>query len=557
MLNLISDIKTKIAKILSEQLEVVAFKQGIKIKAREFVVEYTPHKPFGDFSSNIAMVNVKQFNQSAQEVAESIVEGLNLEGTHLNKASVRAGFINFDLSDDFYKSVIKNIDESYLEADSHPQKRGRVLVEYVSANPTGPMHIGNARGGAVGDCLSNVLAKLGFEVTREFFINAAGNQIDIFKKSLEARFIQRVKGEDAIEFPPEGYHGDDVKRLVEEFIAEYGSGLIEKDAGERGEKLIEYGLTRNIAAIKKTMEVYRIYYDTWFTETSLYQDGSVTRIVDRLTEKGLTYEKDGALWYRFSGADGEIKDEVLRRSNGNYTYFAADIAYHANKFETRGFERCINIWGADHHGHVKRLKNVMFDLGIDPERLVILLMQVVRLIKGGEVVKMSKRTGEVIALADLLEEVPVDAVRFIFNMREINTHLDFDMDLAIEESSKNPVYYVQYAHARICNILRKSKGASLPGGNEDVVLTVHEKNLIKCLIAYPDTLEEVGKTLDPSLIVKYLIDLAAEFHKFYSECRVFGADGKACEPRLALCRAVKQTLGDGLGLLGVLAPNQM
>ncbi|GHU85459.1 arginine--tRNA ligase [Clostridia bacterium] len=555
MLNLVSIIKSEIVEILSEQLERVASKQGMKIKAREFVVEYTPHKPFGDFSSNIAMVNAKQFNKPAQKVAESITEGLDLEGTQLSSVGVQAGFINFKLSDDFYKDVVRDIDGNYSETT--PQKRGRVLIEYVSANPTGPMHIGNARGGAVGDCLSSVLEKLGFEVTREFFINDAGNQIDIFKKSLEARFMQKIKGEGAIEFPSDGYHGDDVKRLVEEFIAECGTGLTEKDSDECREELLRYGLSHNIATIKKTMEEYRIHYDVWFKESSLYQDGSIAQVVDRLTKKGLTYEKDGALWYHFSGANEETKDEVLIRSNGNYTYFATDIAYHANKFEKRGFERCIDIWGADHHGHVKRLKNAMFDLGIDPDKLTILLMQVVRLIKGGDVVKMSKRTGEAIALADLLEEIPVDAVRFIFNMREINTHLDFDMDLAIEESSKNPVYYVQYAHARICNILRKSKALPLSSGSEGVVLTAHEKKLIKCLIAYPEVLEEVGKALDPSLVVKYLIELATEFHKFYSECRVFSDDGKASEFRLILCCATKQTLSNGLSLLGVLAPDQM
>ncbi|MDR1354521.1 MAG: arginine--tRNA ligase [Oscillospiraceae bacterium] len=555
MLNLIAAIETKLQQILSDKIKGLFVAHGLDPQKMErFAIEYTPNKPFGDFASNIAMVNAKHLQQPPQKIAEMIASEINLAGTQLKEATVRSGFINFRMANDFYKTALGSINEMLAE---NPQKQKRIILEYVSANPTGPMHLGNARGGAIGDCLGNIMARAGYSVTKEFFVNDSGNQVALFKQSLDARLLQELKGEQIVEFPEDGYHGADIKQLAHEYIAQHGDEPLESSTTVRETALLNYALEHNIANMVAVLEKYRVRYDSWFKESSLIESAAVKDVIMRLSQKGLTYTKDGALWYRFSKANENTKDEVLERANGKYTYFATDIAYHANKLEKRKFDRCINIWGADHHGHVERLKNALLDLGIDPARLTVLLMQVVRLVKDGKVVKMSKRSGNAVTLEDLLDEVSVDAARFFFNFREINTHFDFDMDLAIEESNRNPVYYIQYAHARICSIMRKAQDIPCVASQPDIIFSEPEQELIKCLIAYPVTVEEIATTLNSSLLDKYLMELAAMFHKFYSTCKVFSDTDAISQHRLLLCDATRSVLGDGLALLNISAPQQM
>ncbi|MDR1260538.1 MAG: arginine--tRNA ligase [Oscillospiraceae bacterium] len=551
LINFVSIVKAEINQLLREQFKNFAEKYGILVDLTGFLVEYTPFKPFGDFASNIAMVNAKKIGQPPQEIAMAIAEQINAQSNNFSDVNAKHGFINFNLSDNFYVNMVEQIKNGFEEIESG--NRESIIIEFVSANPTGPIHLGNARGGVIGDCLSNIMKRAGFCVTKEFFVNDAGNQIEIFKKSLVARLVQKFNGEDATTVPEDGYHGDDLRQLVEDYVAENKMQFFEENKMV-AEKLVEYALKRNIEIMKQTLEKYRINYDVWFKESSLYTSGSVQNAINKLKKNGCTYEKDGAVWYRFSDGDA-TKDEVLIRSNGNHTYFAADIAYHLDKFEKRKSDRCINVWGADHHGHVERLKHALNDLGINSDRLTVVLMQIVHLIKDGDIIKMSKRTGRAITLADLLEEIPIDAVRFFFNLRETSTHLDFDMDLATEESARNPVYYVQYAHARICSILKKVKTA--PSVNLIKPFEETEKTLVKCLIAYPNVIENIVKTLDPSDLDRYLIDLATNFHKFYTECRVLNDAKHVLKSRLNLCKATKWVLQDGLNLLNISAPEKM
>jgi arginyl-tRNA synthetase len=433
------------------------------------------------------------------------------------------------------------------------------------------MHIGNARGGGLGDCLAAVLDWAGYNVTREFYINDAGNQIEKFAHSLSARYMQLHLGEENFPFPEDGYHGADIITAAKEFSDIYGDKFVQCDEETRGKALVEYALPKNISRLKEDLGKYRIDYDVWFKESDLHKNGDVKAVVDTLTQKGLTYEKDGAIWYKageftskYSNAkakdEDEIKDEVLVRANGNPTYFTADIAYHVNKFTTRGFERVINVWGADHHGHVARLKGAMDAMGLDGEKLDIVLMQLVRLMRDGEVVRVSKRTGKSITLTDLLDEVPIDAARFFFNLREPNSHLDFDLDLAVSENSQNPVYYVQYAHARICSILKNLSAEGVVATNfvDGKVLTApEERALIKHLASLPVEIIESAKSYDPARITRYAIDLATLFHKFYNACRVKGEEEKLMQSRLTLCTATKIAIHNVLTLLKVSTPEVM
>ncbi len=533
----------------------------LQIKER-IRLEVPKDKEHGDFACNIAMMLAKPLRSNPRAIAEEIVSCIEPD-SDIDKIEVAgAGFINFYLNSSWLYEVLNQVE---VQGDDYGRidigKGKRVMVEFVSANPTGPMHMGNARGGALGDCLAAVLEHAGYEVTREFYINDAGNQIEKFGNSLNARYIQQLKGEDAIEFPEDGYHGDDITQHAKDFIALHGDKYLECDETERKSALVDYALEKNITALKEDLEKYRIFYDVWFRESTLHESGAVQNTIDLLTENGYTYKEDGALWLNCEKM-GLEKNEVLVRQNGIPTYFAADIAYHTNKLKTRGYDWAINVWGADHHGHVARMKKALDAVGIDGSRLDVVLMQLVRLTRDGEVVRMSKRTGKAITLSDLLEEISVDAARFFFNMRSAGSHLDFDLGLAAEQSNNNPVFYVQYAHARICSILRLMAEESVsvrPFSEIDANLLKAEEEfeLLKKLGDLPGEIESAAKSLEPARLTRYVMDLAAVFHTFYTVCRVKVEDRALMEARLKLIDCTRIVLKNVLAMLKITAPERM
>ena len=526
-----------------------------------FNIEVPADRTHGDFAVNAAMVWTKLFRKPPRAIADIIVNNLSLDGTFIDRAEVAGpGFINLFLSDRYYAAIVSDVLEKGEDYGSSDIGKGqKVMVEFVSANPTGPMHIGNARGGALGDCLAAVLSKAGYDVTREFYVNDAGNQIAKFGASLEARYLQIYKPE--TEFPEDGYHGADITERAKEFAAINGDAYVEASEEERRKALVDYALPLNIKGLEDDLLKYRIKYDVWFKESSLYESGAIDDILKILREKGLLYEKDGAVWYKATEY-GDEKDEVLVRANGNTTYFAGDIAYHYNKFAVRGFDRVINVWGADHHGHVARLKGAMNAVGLDGDKLDIVLMQLVRLVRDGEVVKVSKRTGKSITLKTLLDEVPLDAARFIFNSKEPNTHLEFDLDLAVEQSSQNPVYYVQYAHARICSILRNlsAEGIEPRKCTKDQLTLLkapEERELIRRISEFTGEIEASAKSYDSARITRYVYDVATLFHKFYNSCRVKNDNADLMQARIALCIAAKTVISNILAMLKISAPESM
>lgn len=545
-----------------------------------FNIEVPANRDNGDYSSNIAFVCAKAFRCAPRKIADLVAKNIELEGTYFDSCTVAgAGFVNFTLSKDFYADIlldVKALGKDYGRSDYGQGKK--INVEFVSANPTGPMHMGNARGGALGDCLAAVLDMAGFEVEREFYINDAGNQIEKFGLSLDIRYQQIYKGEDAVELPEDSYHGEDIKERAQQFADVYGDSYIDKSEDERRKALVQFALPKNIENMKANMAKYRIEYKTWFKESILHDSGAVKEVIEYLTNKGLTYEKDGAVWYNNIKVQTEmllrqgktqeeidkleLKDDVLIRQNGNPTYFAADIAYHKNKLVTRGFDKAINIWGADHHGHVARMKGVLEALDLDSDRLDVILMQLVRLTRDGEVVRMSKRTGKAITLVDLLEDIPVDAVRFLFNMREPGSQMDFDLDLAVEQSSQNPVYYCQYANARIHSILRKVEADGVTARDctkdELKLLTAPEEiELIRHLASLTDEIVNSAKNYDPAKITRYCIDLATLFHKFYNACRVVVEDEALMQARLYLCTCVMNVITNILTTFSISTPESM
>lgn len=529
----------------------------------EFTLEVPADRNHGDWAANAAMASAKSFRLAPRKIAEALLASLDLSGTYFDRAEIAGpGFLNFFLNGKFYIDVLRDIKasgENYGRSDYGKKKK--IMVEFVSANPTGPMHMGNARGGALGDCLAAVLDAAGFDVCREFYVNDAGNQIMKFGRSLEARYLQIFKGEDVVEFPEDGYHGEDIKDRAAQFAEQYGDRYVEADPEARQKALVDYALPRNIEKMKKDLEKYRILYDNWFLESTLHDDGELDETIQILKDRGMTYEKDGALWYKATDSGAE-KDEVLVRQNGSPTYFAADIAYHRNKFEKRGFDRCIDVWGADHHGHVARMKGAMNAIGLDGDKLDVVLIQLVRLVRGGEVVRMSKRTGKAIQLADLLDEVPVDAARFYFNLREATSQMDFDLDLAIQQDSQNPVYYVQYAHARICSILKNLAAEGIRPrectDEELALLTAPEEiELIRHLSACTGEIVASAKDYDPARMTHYLITLATLFHKFYTACRVKGEAEGLTAARLYLCECTAAVLRSVLSMFRITAPESM
>ncbi len=580
MINMIQSAKSQAAALTQAAYERAAaagaLPGGAQVRGGIEIPKDTAH---GDYASTFAMAGAKALHMAPRQIAQTIVDHLELEGSYFQKVEIAGpGFLNFTLGPKWYGEVLAAVESEGARYGSGGEGAGRkVMVEFVSANPTGPMHMGNARGGVLGDTLANVLQRDGWDVWREFYVNDAGNQIDKFARSIYARYMQLLLGEENYPFPEDGYHGEDIKELARAYRAAYGDAGLNEPKDDELLAMARFGLERNIPRMKEDLKKYGIEYDQWYMESWLHDRGFVAGTVGLLTEKGWTYEKDGALWlktaellrqkYLVEGKSQEqvekldLKDDVLRRANGFYTYFAADIAYHRNKLEERKFDLAINIWGADHHGHVARLQAALDGLGLDgSHRLVIVLMQLVNLLQDGKPVKMSKRTGKAIALHDLLDEISVDAARYYFNNRTPSSPLDFDLDLAVRQDSENPVYLVQYAHGRICSLVARigqDEGVQVPAvGEIDPALFTEEaeRALMKALAQYPEELHLAARDYDPSRINRYLTALAESFHYFYNTCRLMGAERELLAARLKLADTVRSVLANGLGLLGVSAP---
>lgn len=527
----------------------------------DFNIEKPANSANGDFSANVALAGAKAFKCAPGKIAESIINNLDLDGTLFEKAEIAGpGFLNFYLSQKYYSEIVKDVIRKGTDYGKSGFGAGKkVLVEFVSANPTGPMHIGNARGGAIGDCLAAVLEWAGYCVSREFYVNDAGNQIEKFATSLEVRYLQLFK--EGIELPEDAYKGADIIEHAKNFAAEYGDKYVEAESKDRRDALVAYALPKNISGLENDLMKYRIKYDNWFRESTLHNNGAVDRIINRFKELGVTYEQDGALWFKASEF-GNDKDIVLVRANGIPTYIVPDIAYHYDKLVTRGFDKAVDVLGADHHGYVPRMKAALSALGIDTDRLDCVIMQMVRLVRDGETIKLSKRSGKAITLNTLLDEVPIDAARFFFNLREPNSHFDFDLDLAAQETSQNPVYYVQYAHARICSILKKAKADGIelrePTDEDlDMLNSEEERELIRHLSSLTDEIVAAAKAYDPAKITHFVIELATLFHKFYNAHRVIADDEGLMQARLSLCLAVKETIRNVLEMLKISAPETM
>lgn len=562
MTNLISDAFIQAKELVMKAMgELVADGTFPAEPVPAFNTEIPADSKNGDVSTNAAMVCARPFRNNPRKIAEAIVSKIDLNGSYFARCEVAGpGFINFFYSTEWYATVVATVleqKEKYGETDLGAGKS--VLVEFVSANPTGPMHIGNARGGAIGDCLASVLEKAGYEVAREFYINDAGNQIEKFKTSLEVRYLQIYKPE--TELPEDAYKGQDIIDHANAFNEIYGDKYVNADSEERRQALCDFALPKNIQKLHDDLGKYRIQYDKWFNESTLHKDGSVQRVIEQLKASGHTYEKDGALWFKTSEF-GDEKDRVLVRENGVPTYLVPDIAYHYNKLAVRKFDKAVDIFGADHHGYIARIKASMTALGVDADRLDIVIMQMVNLVRNGEKYKLSKRSGKAITLSTLLDEIPIDAARFFFNLREPNSHFDFDLDLAVSQTSQNPVYYVQYAHARICSVLKKMNEEGIEVKSLDkaalsVLTAPEEQEMIKHLATLPNVINEAAKAYDPAKVTKYVIDLATMYHKFYNNCRIMGEDESVMQARLSLSLAVKQVIKNILDMLKITCPESM
>lgn len=551
-------LNEKIIAAVNEAMASGKLPQG---EIPQFIIEKPADKRNGDFSTNIAMAGARTFKAAPRVIAQAIIDSLDLNSTLIDRAEIAGpGFINFYLSDEYYSQIVLDVvDKGDSYGRSNYGEGKKMLVEFVSANPTGPMHIGNARGGAIGDCLAAVLDAAGYYVQREFYVNDSGNQIEKFATSLEVRYLQ-LCGKDA-EMPEDAYHGADITEHAKAFKEEYGEKYAECESKERRDALVGFALPKNIEGLERDLKKYRIVYDKWFRESSLHNDGSVNKVIEELKAKGVTYEQDGALWFKASEF-GNDKDIVLIRANGLPTYIVPDIAYHYNKLVTRGYDKAIDVLGADHHGYVPRMKAALTALGLDASRLDVVIMQMVRLVRDGETIKLSKRSGKAITLNTLLEEIPIDAARFFFNLREPNSHFDFDLELAAKQSSENPVYYVQYAHARICSIIKKvaEQGIELTTPTVEELNALdsdEERELISHLAGLTDEIIAAAKQYDPARITHYVTQLATLFHKFYNAQRVMIDDEALMRARLYLCQAVKNTIKNILTMLKIDAPEAM
>ena len=581
MINMIQNAKDQAAALaMNAYRAAVADGSLPEAEVKTAPVEIPKDTANGDFTTTFALAASKALRQPPRNIAQTLLDHMDLEDTYFASAEIAGpGFLNFRLNDSWFAGVMEAVEaegDTYGTADHLKGKK--YMVEFVSANPTGPMHMGNARGGVLGDTLASVLSACGADVTREFYVNDAGHQIDKFAHSIEARYLQIIKGEENVPFPEDGYQGGDIKELAQAYYDENGEKLLNADPAERQNELAQFGLKINLPKMKTDLQRYKIDYDLWFYESTLHESGYVAETVDLLTQRGWTYEKDGALWLKTAEIMREnmlkagkkekdiekldLKDDVLRRANGFYTYFAADIAYHRNKFAVRGFDKVINIWGADHHGHVARLKGALDALGLNgTERLDIVLMQLVKLLRDGELVRMSKRTGKAISLSDLLDEVSVDAARWYFNAKP-DTQMEFDLGLAVREDSENPIYYVEYAHARICSLLRAmaEEGLTVPAQSAvdmSLLKGETEQALVKQIAQFCEEIKLAARDYDPSHINRYLQELAACFHRFYNACRIKGEDAAVQAARLKLADETRIVLKNGLKLIGVDAPEKM
>lgn len=557
MTQLVNEAKNQIRKALLNAAKTEFSREDLP----DFTVETPANREHGDFAVNAALVWARELKSAPRAIAEKLTGAADFSGTYIGRYEIAGpGFINFFLSDGFYADTVAEVlsaGDGFGKSDFGEGKR--VLVEFVSANPTGPMHIGNARGGALGDCLAAVLEAAGYRVEREFYINDAGNQINKFALSLDLRYLQLYK--DNIEMPEDSYHGEDIIAHAKAFAEKWGDSYLEKSEEERRRALVSFALPKNIAGLKSDLEKYRIKYDTWFRESTLHESGAAAEAVEKLKQSGHTYTEEGALWFRATdfGCD---KDFVLVRANGVPTYIVPDIAYHYNKLCVRKFDRAIDILGADHHGYVPRLKAALTALGAPADNLDVVIMQMVRLVRDGEVIKASKRSGKAITLVTLLDEVPIDAARFFFNLREPNSHFDFDLDLAVSESNNNPVFYVQYAHARICSILRNAESDGIDARElkpEHLLklTATEEKELILYISALTDEIVAAAKTYDPARMTHYVTELATRFHKFYAACRVISEDRELTLSRLALVKASGIAIKNVLTMLKIEAPEKM
>jgi arginyl-tRNA synthetase len=589
MSDLIKTASEQLKELITNAAEQLSAEGALPdVSVPEFNIEIPADKSHGDFAANIAMTGARSYKMPPRKIAELICGKINLDGTLFEKAEIAGpGFMNFFLSRKWFSDVVKTViseKDDYGKTDMGKGKR--VLVEFVSANPTGPMHVGNARGGAIGDCLASVLQWAGYHTEREFYVNDAGNQIEKFGKSLSLRYMQlaSAKGETVrkennndtekvcavlyngsgeggdFEMPEDVYLGTDIIEHAKNYFDENGDSLVNLSEDERKKALVEYALPKNIAGLERDLKKYRIVYDNWYRESKLHASGETMRIVEKLKETGHTYEQDGAIWFRATDF-GVDKDFVLVRANGIPTYVVPDIAYHYDKLVTRGFDKAINVLGADHHGYVPRLKAALTALGVDADKLDVVLMQMVRLLRNGEVAKLSKRSGKAITLVTLLDEIPIDAARFFFNMREANSQFEFDLDLAVEKSSQNPVYYVQYAHARICSLISnlEAEGANIKAdANLDLLDNPREIELIRHLASLPNEVNLAAKYYDPAKITKYAVELATLFHRFYDGCSVKNAETpELMQARIALCLAVRQALRNVLTMLKIDCPEKM
>ena len=581
MTNMIQNAKDQAAALAMAAYKAAAADGTLpEAEVKTAPVEIPKDTANGDYTTTFALAAAKALGKPPRVIAQALLDHMDLTGTYFTSAEIAGpGFLNFRLGDQWYAGVMNAVEtEKDVYGTNDSLKGQKIMVEFVSANPTGPMHMGNARGGVLGDTLASVLTACGADVSREFYVNDAGHQIDKFARSIEVRYLQLINGEDSIAFPEDGYQGEDIKELAKAYYDEHGDSLLNASEQERQDALAQFGLSVNLPRMKTDLERYKIHYDTWFYESTLHESGYVADSVRVLTDLGFTYEKDGALWLHTSrilaenlkkagksDADIEklgLKDDVLRRANGFYTYFTADIAYHRNKFAVRGFDKVINVWGADHHGHVARLKGAMDALGLDGEhRLDIVLMQLVKLVQDGQVVRMSKRTGKAVSLTDLLDMVPVDACRYFFNAKP-ETQMEFDLGLAVREDSENPVYYVQYAYARICTLLKAlaAEGYTVPDA-ADVDFTLlsgeTEQALIKKIASYSQVVRLAARDYDPSHINRYLTELAGDFHRFYTACRIKGEERPVLLARLKLADTARSVLKNAMTLIGCTAPEKM
>ena len=524
----------------------------------EVLLEVPPQKEFGDFATNFAMQSARALKCNPRMIAQAVVD--NMDCAYVEKMEIAGpGFINFYLKQDWIYDVLAGIiaeGENYGNLVSDCKEK--IQVEYVSANPTGPLHVGHGRGAAVGSALANLMKAAGMDVSREFYINDAGNQINNLAASVNARYLEQLG--QTVEFPENGYHGHDIIETAERIVRIYGDRFLNMSEEERLQEFRTIALKEKLAALKEDLEAFNVTYDHWFSEQTLHDANAIKSACDLLTERGYLYEQDGALWLKATEY-GDDKDRVVIRDNGIPTYFAADIAYHRDKY-ARGFDRVINLWGADHHGYIARMKAAVGALGYHPDQLEVLILQMVSLYRNGELVKMSKRTGQSVTLNELIEEVGTDAARFFFVMRSIDSQLDFDLTLATEKSNENPVYYIQYAHARICSIMRQLEEAGITvmpatEAKLNTLVEASELELIKKLGEYPEMIAGAAKERAVHRVAHYVHDLAGLFHSFYNQCRILGVDSDLQQARIALVKTVGHVIRHALSILGVSAPERM